>query len=421
MEPHLMIFQTTLRRLASLLVLAVLLRLAASNLFYDSSIASEFYPLVFASVLFMHLRLAFRWKDVAGILLFGALFIVLDVFVLHPHRITLTAWVSFLGMASLMVMSLRAIWEEGEDRRAILLVLIPGAFILGSNFFAGYLHLWTQKAHPKVLDLYLYSFDSSLRIPIVFWLGQAFARWPAFRAISMVFYVGLPFTVALAYAGQTARLRNKAIPIVVAFLITGPLGGIFYNLFPALGPIHLFTSRFPWSPLPAESARRLFLEPVPIAGLRNAIPSLHMAWTLLAWWYSRGLSVWERGLAMAFVVFTIFATMGTGEHYFIDLVVAVPFALFIQALCVTALQWSDSRRWLPLLLGVSATLLWLATLHFAVHVFWISPVLPWAACAATIGFCWLARRGMQDAAVGIIAPAAMGSTGAAIATPEATS
>jgi hypothetical protein len=392
-----------LRAFASLLVLALLLKLAASNLFYDSSIASEFYPLVFASVLFMHLRLAFRWRDVAGILLFGALFIVLDVFVLHPHRITLTAWVSFLGMASLLVMSLRAICEEGEDRKAILLVLVPGALILGSNFFAGYLHVWTQKAHPKVLDLYLYSFDSSLRIPIVFWVGQGFARWPAFRAISMVFYVGLPFAVALAYAGQAVRLRNKAIPIVVAFLITGPLGGIFYNIFPALGPIHLFGKGFPWSPLPAESARRLFLEPVPIEGLRNAIPSLHMAWTLLAWWYSRGLSVWERALAMAFVVFTIFATMGTGEHYFIDLVVAVPFALFIQALCTTALQWNDSRRWLPLLVGIGATLIWLIMLHFAPHVFWVSPALPWAACAATIGGCWLVRRGMQDAAVGNIA------------------
>ena len=414
-----MIFQRTVRLLVSLLVLAVLLKLAASNLFYDSSIASEFYPLVFASVLFMHLRLACRWKDVAGTLLFGGLFIALDVFVLHPHQITLTAWVSFLGMASLLVMSLRAVWEDAEDRKRILLALIPGAFILGSNFFAGYLHLWTQKAHPKVLDLYLYSFDSSLRIPVVFWLGQAFARWPAFRAISMVFYVGLPFTVALAYAGQAARLRNKAIPIVVAFLITGPLGGIFYNLFPALGPIHLFGQRFPWSPLPAESARRLFLEPVAIEGLRNAIPSLHMAWTLLAWWYSRGLSVWERALAMAFVVFTIFATMGTGEHYFIDLVVAVPFALFIQALCATQLEWSDSRRWQPMLLGLAVTLLWLITLHFAVRLFWISPALPWAACAATIACCWLARQGLRNPAVGIIGrpPASSPDLTATVAAP----
>jgi hypothetical protein len=104
---------------------------------------------------------------------------------------------------------------------------------------------------------------------------------------------------------------------------------------------------------------------------------------------------------MAFVVFAIFATMGTGEHYLIDLVVAVPFALFIQALCTTALAWSDSRRWLLLLLGLAATLLWLTALHFAVHVFWISPVLPWASCIATVVFCWLARQGLKDAAVGI--------------------
>lgn len=397
--------QRLIRLLLSLFLLGVLIKLAASNLFYDSSIASEFYPYVFGSVLFMHLRLAFRWKDVAGVVLLGALFIVLDVFLLHPHRIYFTAWLSFLGMASLLVMSLRAIWESKEERGPVLLVLIPGLLILGSNFFAGYLHKFTQSAHPKVLDLYLYSFDSSLRVPIVFWLGQAFAKWPAFRAISMVFYVGLPFSIAIAYAGQAARVRAKAIPVVVAFLIAGPLGGFFYNVFPALGPIHLFGARFPWQPLPVDSVRRLFLEPVPIEGLRNAIPSLHMAWTLMAWWYSRGLSLWERCLTMAFVIFTIFATMGTGEHYLIDLVVAVPFAMFIQALCTLTLPWSDARRWVPLLLGLAATLGWLAALHFAVHIFWISPVLPWAACVMTLGGCWLARQGLKDAAVGIVPPA----------------
>lgn len=407
--PPQMTLQRTIRLIGSLLLFGALLKLAGSNLFYESSIASEFYPYVFASVLFMHLRVAFRWKDVTGILLFGALFIALDVFVLHPHRITFTAWVSFLGIASLLVMSLRAIWESGESRGSALLVLIPGLLILGSNFLAGYLHLFTQKAHPKVLDLYLYSFDSSLHLPIVFWLGQAFANWPVFRWTSMVFYVGLPFAIAVAYAGQAARLRGKAIPVVAAFLIAGPLGGFFYNLFPALGPIHLFGQRFPWNPLPLESARRLFLEPVAIEGLRNAIPSLHMAWTLLAWWYSRGLSRWERCLTMAFVVFTVFATMGTGEHYFIDLVAAVPFALFIQALCTTALAWNDLRRWLPLVLGLGATLLWLTVLHFAVHIFWISPVLPWACCAVTVGVCVLARQGLKEAAVGNLAPATTAS------------
>lgn len=56
-----MILLRTLRTLVSLLFFGVLVKLAASNLFYDLSIASEFYPFVFASVLHMHLRVAFRW------------------------------------------------------------------------------------------------------------------------------------------------------------------------------------------------------------------------------------------------------------------------------------------------------------------------------------------------------------------------
>ena len=393
--------QRLIRLLISLLLVGALVKLAASSVFYGSSIASEFYPYVFGSVLFMHLRLAFRWKDVAGVLLFGALFIAMDVFWLHPHQIYFTAGLSFLGMASLLVMTLRVVWESREERGPVLLALVPGLLILGSNFLAGYLHKFTQQAHPKVLDLYLYSFDSSLRIPIVFWLGQAFAKWPAFRAISMVFYVGLPFAIAIAYAGQARRVGIRAVPAMAAFLITGPVGGFFYNVFPALGPIHLLLSRFPWQPLPVDSVRRLLLEPVPIDGLRNAIPSLHMAWTLLAWWYSRGLSLWERSLTMAFVVFTIFATMGTGEHYFIDLVVAIPFALFIQALC-TFVPWNDLRRWPPLVVGLGGTFAWLEALHFAPHVFWISPALPSGACLITVGGCWLARQGLKDAAVGVV-------------------
>jgi hypothetical protein len=297
-------------------------------------------------------------------------------------------------------MGLRAIWSEGEERRLILLAFIPGILILASNHFAGYLHLWTEKAHPKVFDLYLYSFDSSLRVSIAFLLGQAFAKWDALRAVSMVFYVGLPFTLAIVYSGQAVRLRGKAIPIFAAFLIAGPVGGLFYNLLPALGPAHLFGEAFPWHPLAADQARRLLLETVPIEGLRNAIPSLHMGWTLMAWWYSRGLSVWERGFAFAFVAFTVLATMGTGEHYFIDLIVAFPFVLFLQALCTVSLHWSDSRRLTPFLFGLIATLSWLAILRFGVSVFWYSPVIPWVSCLATIGMTEYVRQGLKDAIAG---------------------
>ena len=109
-----------------------------------------------------------------------------------------------------------------------------------------------------------------------------------------------------------------------------------------------------------------------------------MAWVLLVWWYSRGLSWWERGVAFAFLFFTVLATIGTGEHYFVDLVVAFPFALMMEALCAVSLAWMDRRRITALVFGLLGTLAWLAALRFAVRVFWISPVLPWTACAVTV-------------------------------------
>jgi PAP2 superfamily len=406
------------RVLLSSLILAAVPALAVSHIFYVSAIASTFYPYVFASVIFIHLRLRFRWIDVGGIVLLGLLFALFDALVLHPGAVYIVTWVSFLGMGSLAIMGLRAVWLEGEERRLILLALIPGILILASNHFAGYLHKWTESAHPKTFDLYLYSFDASLHLPIAFLAGQAFAKWKLLGDLSFVFYVGLPFTLAVVYAGQAMRLRERAIPIFVAFLIAGPIGGIFYNLFPALGPVHLFAQRFPWQPLTTDQARRLLLEPVPLGGLRNAIPSLHMGWTLMAWWYSRGLSVWERALAFLFVAFTIFATMGTGEHYFVDLVVAFPFVLFLQALCAVSLDWNDSRRLVPFLFGLTAPLVWLWALRFQPRVFWYSPVIPWACCVATIAATEWARRDLKNPAVEITAAAPLAPPAASTAVAE---
>ncbi len=168
--------------------------------------------------------------------------------------------------------------------------------------------------------------------------------------------------------GKLRGMRGKAIPIFVAFLLMGPIGGIFYNLFPALGPgifsaLDFRGSRWRRSRRGGFSSSRCA-----IPGLRNAIPSLHMGWTLMSWWYSRGLSVWERAIAMLFVLFTVVATMGTGEHYFIDLVVAFPFVLFLQAMCATELKWNDSRRLAPFAFGLAdgARLALGAAIHAAV-------------------------------------------------------
>jgi PAP2 superfamily len=173
--------------------------------------------------------------------------------------------------------------------------------------------------------------------------------------------------------------------------VTGPLGVMFYNMLPACGPIHLFGGAFPWHPLVAADARRLRVVPILLKGARNAIPSLHMTWVLLVWWNSRGLPRWVRAIALAFVWFTVLATLGTGEHYLVDLVVAFPFSLMVQALCTYSLPFRGGERRTAFLFGTFATLIWLALLSYATPLFWISPLIPWAMIVATVSssvFLW---------------------------------
>jgi hypothetical protein len=122
-----------------------------------------------------------------------------------------------------------------------------------------------------------------------------------------------------------------------------------------------------------------------------------MAWVLLAWWYSRGLSVWERGIAMMFVVFTAFATLGTGEHYFIDLVVAYPFSVMMQSLCAFPLRWGQRERVTGVLYGLLVVLAWFVALGYAPNLFWISPVIPWTCCVATVASAIFVHRKLEAA------------------------
>jgi hypothetical protein len=264
--------------------------------------------------------------------------------------------------------------------------------------FARAMQEWTVKAHPKTLDLYLLSFDSSLRVQLAFSVGQYYARLAWFRHITLDAYLGVAIPMALVYASRLVRFRKGAFPSVLAFLIAGPIGLFFYNLFPACGPVYVFRQAFPFHPLPIAIASRLVLEPAAFPGWRNAMPSLHLAWTLLAWWYSKGLSWIERLVAFAFLALNVLATLGTGEHWFADLIVAFPYALMIQAICAYPVPWKDPGRKAALFLGLGATLGWMAALRYGIELFWTSPIVPWALSAATLALVLLRQAKLATAA-----------------------
>jgi hypothetical protein len=357
--------------------------LGTSAQFYNEAMVSAFFGIALASALIIHFRVRPSWQD--ALLVCGGMFLLAMVdFYLLQFKPAIMTWPSFAGLSSLLVLGVRTVWAKESERKLLLLGFVPALLFVTSEYYADSLLHWTSAVHPKVFDLYLFSFDSSLHVQIPFLAGQAFSLYPNLRAAGLLFYIGLPIPIALIYAGRVVRMREKAIPSFVAFLATGPVGVFFYNVLPALGPAHLFGKAFPWHPLTVEQSSRLFVEPMALSGAPNAIPSLHMAWVLLVWWYSRGLAGWERSAAFAFVFFTVLATMGTGEHYFIDLVVAFPFALLMEALCAVELPIRERRRFISLALGFFLTFGWLLALRYSVHFFWRSPAIPWILCAATV-------------------------------------
>lgn len=362
---------------------AVILALSLNRDFYSDSMTSAFLSLALASALIILVMLRRSWFDLLWVATGALVLAVLDYRVMDFHPVFMAAF-SFVGMATLGVLGTHTIWSEGEERKLLLYGFLPAVLFVGSEYMASTLLDITEKLHPKAFDLFLVSFEGSLHVQFSFLMGQFFWTHLWVRFVCIVIYIALPLPLALVYAAQLRQRKEAAFAVMLAFLVTGPVGVLFYNMLPAIGPRALFGTSYPFHPPAIADLMHMTVVPILRSGVRNAMPSLHTAWVLLVWWNSKGLARWIRAIAMVFVVLTIMATLGTGEHYFVDLVVAFPFALMVQALCTYSLPFSSGPRRAAFLFGTFVTLIWMAVLSFTVSIFWISPILPWTAIVATV-------------------------------------
>lgn len=384
----------------TVVLVAAIIALAASWNFYYEAMANAYLSLALASAVITLVILRRCWFDLLWVATAGLMLAVLDYRVMEFKSFFMSGF-SFAGMSALVVLGVHTIWAKREDRRLLLYGFIPAVLFVASEYMASTLLDITEALHPKTFDLFLNSFDSSMRVQISFLVGQLLLKNPLLRTASLAIYISLPLPLALVYASQLRRVKERALEVMLAFLVTGPIGVLCYNMLPACGPVHLWGAAFPWHPLSTAEAMTLNVVPVLMKGARNAIPSLHMTWVLLVWWNSRGLVRWVRTIALTYVVLTVLATLGTGEHYFVDLVVALPFSLMVRALCSYSLPLREGERQKAFLLGTFETLVWLALLSFSVKIFWSSPPIPWAMIVATVsssvyGWQRLVRAGSEQ-------------------------
>ena len=166
------------RIIVTFLLIASGIWLGQNRQFYTEAVVSIFFACTLISVSVIHLRILPSGRDALLVLCGTCLFAAIDFQLLH-YRLILASWLSFAGLSSLVILGVRALWAEGASRKLLALGFVPALLLVGSEYFASNLLVWTAAAHPKVLDLYLYSFDASLGCHINVAAFLTLPRWAA--------------------------------------------------------------------------------------------------------------------------------------------------------------------------------------------------------------------------------------------------
>jgi hypothetical protein len=246
---------------------------------------------------------------------------------------------AFLGTGSLLAMAARVLWNKGEDQqrrlKPLLMGLTPIVFLVYLPVAFSLLHV----SSPDSFDRFLYAFDSRFGFQAAFAAGRLFLDWPILKTVCGLIYMGLPLAMAAVYVAVPVAEDEPSL--IKTFLLVSVIGVILYQVVPAAGPVYAFADGYPYR-TPAISSG--FITPIHLKDApSNAIPSLHTAWALLIYWRTRSSRLAIRGAAAVFLLLTLLATLGLGEHYLIDLVVAVPFTVCMRAVCMNKGGWSRER------------------------------------------------------------------------------
>ena len=276
-----------------------------------------------------------------------------------------------------------------EWRALALSALVPIGMATVPLGLAGIVRRMT----PLTYDGTLFAVDASLRVEPARMLGILVNKFPLLRAVSLLSYAALPAAIAagLAYEEMNSRrrgVRGVGSNVLLAYLITGSITAVLYVWCPGTGPSYAFVGGFP-DHLPDPNTVTLGLAPFAPYSPRNAMPSLHFAWAVFLARCTTLATKPVRIAAWSFVLLTILATLGSGEHYLIDLIVAIPFVVALEG--ATA---NRQIRWQPrsaaVAVGGALVGLWILVIRkgsVTVPVLLNAPFLMWGLVALTLVAC----------------------------------
>lgn len=297
---------------------------------------------------------------------------------------TLEDALAFLGLAAFAVLAWRAVRDESalnDFLTAATLPVFAAITVVALQFFVS-LRL-------PVYDLHLYAFDSRLGIEASTIVARWFDRLPMLRVLCGTAYQALPLIQAAVLTVCLRRDGRFPIFPALVFGLAGLEAPVVYRILPAVGPLHIFGAHF------ANQAHQVsaLTSALPSDGTPpNSMPSLHFAWALLIFWNTPRENRALRLGAAVFLGLITLATLGLGEHYLVDLIVAVPFAVAVQSTC--------AARWVSAATAGAIVLAWLGYLRFAMQYADPRPAAVWTAALATLALPFFCTIRPQEKAAG---------------------
>ena len=218
-------------------------------------------------------------------------------------------WYGIVGFVLIMAASMVRGTDKFEDFCIGFFLVLFLLLLLVPTMIESALRPYTWDARLQAADLWL-GLDGFAWAKI--WLAT---KW--LRNVTTQVYWGLPLAFGISWSLERSRT------MVTSMLLAGALTFPLYLLIPAAGPAYAFRG---WPFVSASGGWDLMA--VAAAHPRNCFPSMHLAWALLLPMNATS-RVWKAILLLN-AVLTGLATIGGGEHYFVDLIAAVPFAFAIQ-------------------------------------------------------------------------------------------
>lgn len=352
------------------------------------------FAIGFGCPLVLHLSSLPGWREIGITLAIGAVY---SAMLGAAQTLAAPQIVTGLGLASLSVLGWRAWRHQGLVRTKALLFLLPACVSLLFTLEAGIHFKLISAVFAETFDAAACAADGSFGGQVAFAVGRVFETVPWLAGVCFIIYHAPPPSLVFVYALQVRSRRPPPVDVVTVILAVAVIGYLLYFLYPVAGPLVAYPLEFPnVSPDPSDlSTYRLavpFNQPNGKPAPRNSMPSLHFASVLVAYWHARPYGWLARIVAAIFLVGTFLATLGLGEHYFIDLVVAFPFTLFIQSLCTPARPALRHAKYAALTGSVFLLIIWYSVLFAGIAVLQWSPAIPWVLTAITAAAVWWLER-----------------------------